>query len=147
MDKQPSRRSSLFLMELIIAILFFSLAATVCVRFFVKSYTLEQDSKNLNHAVTAATSVAEIFHHQEDFMSCLAEEYSLGSSSENCYTFYYDKSWNLCDAQSSVYTVILRAEEHIPFVTGDISVNKDEHTLYELSIKKYSGKEVSFIEN
>ena len=68
MNKQPTRRSSLFLMELIIAILFFSLAATVCVRFFVKSYTLEQESQKLNHAVNAATSVAEIFRNQEHIL-------------------------------------------------------------------------------
>ena len=83
MNKQPTRRSSLFLMELIIAILFFSLASTVCVRIFVKSHTLEQESIQLNHAVLAASSVAEIFRNQENPFEILEKQYPDGIKNEN----------------------------------------------------------------
>ena len=42
MQRKPAKRSSLFLLELIIAILFFCLASAVCVRFFVRSHVMEQ---------------------------------------------------------------------------------------------------------
>ncbi len=54
-------KSSLFLMEVIIALLFFSLASTVCIRLFVKSHTLSNETKNLNYAVTQSQNLAEAF--------------------------------------------------------------------------------------
>ena len=147
MNKQPTRRSSLFLMELIIAILFFSLAATVCVRFFVKSYTLEQESQKLNHAVNAATSVAEIFRNQEQPFSLLAEEYPYGEQAENAYYIYYDTNWSLCTSSNAVYSVLLQTAETDTFLIGDITVTDNDNTIYHLTIKKYIEKEVPFIEN
>lgn len=147
MNKQPTRRSSLFLMELIIAILFFSLAATVCVRFFVKSYTLEQESQKLNHAVNAATSVAEIFRNQEQPFSLLAEEYPYGEQAENAYYIYYDINWSLCTSSNAVYSVLLQTAETDTFLIGDITVTDNDNTIYHLTIKKYIEKEVPFIEN
>ncbi len=52
-------KASLFLMELIMSILFFSLSAAVCVQLFVKSHALSQQSLKLNYAVIASESLAE----------------------------------------------------------------------------------------
>ena len=57
--KSRARSSSLFLMELILAIFFFSAASAVCVQFFVKSHLLSRDSNALNHAVNICAGVAE----------------------------------------------------------------------------------------
>lgn len=54
-------KSSLFLMEVIIALLIFSLASTVCIRLFVKSHTLSTETKNLNYAITQSQNLAEAF--------------------------------------------------------------------------------------
>lgn len=54
-------KSGLFLMELIIALLFFALASTVCVRLFVKSATLSDDTLDLTYAVSQAQNLAEVF--------------------------------------------------------------------------------------
>ena len=147
MNQQPTRRSSLFLMELIIAILFFSLAATVCVRFFVKSYTLEQESQKLNHAVNAATSIAEIFRNQDHSFSLLAEEYPHGESKDPSYLIYYDNTWKLCNSANAAYTVVLQTTETDTFIIGDITVTDNENTIYHLTIKKYIEKEIPSIEN
>ena len=48
-------------MELIIALLFFSLAGTVCIRLFVKSATLSDDTVDLTYAVSQAQNLAEIY--------------------------------------------------------------------------------------
>ena len=56
-----SSKNSLFLMELILSILFFTLTAAVCLQLFVKAHVLSQDTINLNHAVTQAQNFAEIF--------------------------------------------------------------------------------------
>lgn len=49
-------------MELILSILFFSIAAAVCVKLFVTSHQLSDQSVNLNHAVAMAESIAEAFY-------------------------------------------------------------------------------------
>ena len=122
MNKQPSRRSSLFLMELIIAILFFSLASTVCVRIFVKSHTLEQESNRLNYAVSAASSVAEIFRNQENPFEILKKQYPYGIKNDNHYQFFYDKDWSLCNKEEAIYTVIADFTKDGSFESDDIQV-------------------------
>ncbi|MDD6190089.1 MAG: hypothetical protein PUB75_00665 [Firmicutes bacterium] len=71
--RNRARSSSLFLLELIIAILFFSIASAVCVQFFVKSHTMSQDSKNLNLAVNECSSIAEIVQTSDSSREALRE--------------------------------------------------------------------------
>lgn len=58
--RNRARSSSLFLMELIIAILFFTIFSAVCVQFFVKAHLMNKDSYALNHAVSECSGVAEV---------------------------------------------------------------------------------------
>ena len=54
-------RSSMFLVELIITILFFSLASVVCVRLFLYAHKISSDSQVQTEAVTLAQNAAESF--------------------------------------------------------------------------------------
>ena len=141
MNKQPARRSSLFLTELIIAILFYSLASTVCVRIFVKSNTLEHESIRLNHAVSAASSVAEIFRNQENPFEILEMQYPDGVKSDNHYQFFYAKDWSLCNKDEAVYTVIADFAKVSSFEIADIQVITSKQSIYDLSVKKYVTQE------
>lgn len=62
MNTRNSSKSGLFLMELLMGILFFSITASICVKLFVTSHQLSSDSVSLNHAVTMAQSIAETFY-------------------------------------------------------------------------------------
>ena len=141
MEQQPTKRSSIFLMELIIAILFFSLAATVCVRVFVKSHSLEQESIQLNHSISAATSVAEIFRSQEQPFLILEKVYPDGIKLDNTYQFFYDKNWSLCDKETASYTVSLKITFDHSYEIADIQVTAADKCIYDLSVKKYTGLE------
>ena len=143
MHIQPTRRSSLFLLELMIAILFFSLSAAVCVRFFVKSHTLETQSMDLNHAVTAATSAAEILRSAEDPYNRLLKLFPSGDLGEDTFQIYYDFDWNPCTASKAAYRLILKTEYTESFLTGSIQVYKNKTSLYTLTIEKYLTKEAS----
>lgn len=48
-------------MELIIALLFFSLASTVCIRLFVNAHSLSGQTVDMNYAVNYAQNMAEAF--------------------------------------------------------------------------------------
>lgn len=54
-----ARSSSLFLIELIIAILFFAVASSVCVQFFVRARLMSRESAQLTEAVSACSTASE----------------------------------------------------------------------------------------
>lgn len=62
MHTNSSSRSGLFLMELIISIMFFSLAGAVCVRLFVSSHIISKNSVELNHSLEWCQNIAEAFY-------------------------------------------------------------------------------------
>ena len=67
MRQQPVRRSSLFLLEFMIALFFFILTGTICIQIFVKAHTVSQAAENLNIAVHQTASYAEQFRAGVDF--------------------------------------------------------------------------------
>ena len=104
-------RSSLFLMELIIAILFFSLASAVCIRLFVKSHIISESTVNQNNAITYAQNMAEVWLSVEGDSAQLSEFFPEASASHvyhsdavpqndttsSCYQLIFDTDWNACD--------------------------------------------------
>lgn len=62
MKNNSTSKTGLFLMELMMAILFFCLAAAVCVQMFIKGHILSDRSVSLNHAVVYCESMAETFY-------------------------------------------------------------------------------------
>ena len=75
-----SSKSSLFLMEMIIAILFFSLASAVCIQLFVKSHLLGKTTTEENKALLMCQNFSEIY------LSILPEYY--GDSSEKLKEYF-----------------------------------------------------------
>ena len=139
MKARQTKHSSLFLMELLIAILFFILASAICVNFFVQSHLLEQDSINLNHATNAATSAAEIFLSEES--PSFEKFFCDGNNVKNGYLYFYDENWELCDSSQAKYTVFLQWREDDTIRTCHINVSSAEESLYALTVKKHVTKE------
>ncbi len=100
-------KASLFLMELIMSILFFSLAAALCVRLFVKSHVLSDSSVILNHAVVECESAAEYFYGNNGYV--LFEDQSQTPEKDYSISVSYDKDFNPISngEESSVYTMNL----------------------------------------
>lgn len=61
MFKKTSSRSGLFLLELIISILFFSMASAVCIRLFVQAHVMDRDNRNLTQSVKLCENFAEVY--------------------------------------------------------------------------------------
>lgn len=58
--RKRASASSLFLMELVVAILFFTLAASVCITIFVQAHIQSERAKALNHALNICADTAEL---------------------------------------------------------------------------------------
>ena len=60
MTHHNQQQSRLFLLEITLAILFFSLASAVCLRCFAKSHILSTQAAELNQAVSQSENIAEL---------------------------------------------------------------------------------------
>ncbi len=54
-------KSGLFLMEMIIVILFFSICAAICVNVFAKARVTSDSSRELNNAAIRSSNIAEVY--------------------------------------------------------------------------------------
>lgn len=126
MTGKPAKRSSLFLLELIITILFFSLASAVCIRFFVQSHTLSQDTEDLNMAVNHVSGCAELF---------LACDESFDRKEDT----YFDKNWTECDEPDAAYTLRSSVREEGIYQIGTFSVSRTDGDacIYSIDVKRY----------
>ena len=60
MERKNASRSGMLLLELMMAILIFSLSAAVCIQVFVKAHDLSARAEDLSQAVNSCGSAAEI---------------------------------------------------------------------------------------
>lgn len=139
MKRISNNRSSLFLMELIIAILFFSLGSAVCVQAFVQAQLTTRSAQQLSFASSAVSSAASVMKYTdgsfEAVQSCFPSAEENGSVSD--YAIYYDDAFQTCSRQEAVYTLYIQSESarnmantHIWFATS-----RDGETLYELQLR------------
>lgn len=155
--KNRPRSSSLFLMELILAILFFSIASAVCVQFFVRSHLLSRDSNALNHAANECSSVAEVLDTAETVADCISllnrlypdgtyPNDSLDSeSSEAGIMIYYDKNFLPCEAESSMYTLSLNIHHSGQMIIADMEFcNKDSNELFALQTEHHIARRTGY---
>lgn len=134
-----ARKTGLFLMELIIAILFFSLAATICIQLFVKSHMISERSIALNHSILLAQNTTEIFYATNGDPEKMASLLGCGESSgtaaiadsDNASTltlFYTDKFDCLdpAEAASAVFqqTILLYADSDPALITCHIVISE-----------------------
>lgn len=122
MRHKTNTRSSLFLMELIIAILFFSLASAVCLRMFAKSHQLSTDASARNKAVNQTVNVAELIRYDlQNDTRTLSDTYpeadilySVVSNAADVYNgsvIYFNKSWESCSAELAEYKLVIQAQD------------------------------------
>ncbi len=148
--RNRAKSSSLFLLELILAILFFSLASAVCVQFFVKSHILGKDARSLDHAVNECSGIAEIVNTSggtDEALDVITEVYSdatVEAYEENgdipaiSIRIYYNKGFTLCTESEGVYTLQTELWEQGRMLTAGISMmGAEEDPIYELTVKHY----------
>ena len=112
MKRTPAKRSSLFLLELIIAILFFSLTSAVCVQFFARAHQISRQTQELNAALEKVSGCTEIFLAGGDFTDIFGDRISCTRQPDGSadYTLCYDSSWQLCTHADAAYTLQIRIQ-------------------------------------
>lgn len=123
MKVRESSKSSLFLLELMISIVFFALAAAGCVQVFAKAHMLSQEAGRLDMAVSVAQS--------------LVEECSGSRMEDN--QRYYDELGNVCGKEDGVYLAEILQTEQAGMNQIHITVMdmETQDTLYTLQTASY----------
>ena len=100
MNKQSSR-SSLFLIELVLSIFFFIVAAAICLQLFISTYFLNLETIETNHSLLWSQNLAEPFLGSMGDYSVVEDIYSdkncirdLSFASDRHILLCFDKEWN-----------------------------------------------------
>lgn len=140
-------KSSLFLMELIVSILFFSLASAICIQLFVRSHSISAETINLNNAITQAQNLAECWyaaggdlHTMQDTMSC-----SRLSDNGDALTLYFDTDWQLLSSDpvgedTGYYarlTTLIDTDAHLLSAEISVCANSSGKVVYSLSLSQH----------
>lgn len=103
-------KAPLLLMEQMVMLLVFALAAALCLQAFVKSDGLSGDSEARDRAVTLCQEAAEVIRHSNGDMAGAAEvlqvPYPYGGEGSPL-EIHYNEDWTLCDDRE--YAFCLKA--------------------------------------
>ena len=146
-----SSRSGLFLMELIVSILFFSLAGAICVKLFVGSHLLSQKSVELNQSLEWCQNTAEIFYGcqgDETAMNEILQGDLSSGEKESTITVYLDQDFQpVSQADASSYVLYASITKSSPLLSCSVSVWKGDaafsasSSIYDLTVTLYPQKE------
>lgn len=130
MGRANLSKSNLFLLELIIVILFFSVCTAVCVGLFVQARQISQNSTALSDAVLLAQSAAECF--KADSLESLPLQDGKA---------YFDKDTAPCGQDAAVYILELTENMDSDIATADICVTFGGEQIFELTTARAVGGE------
>lgn len=150
MLKRMSSRSGLFLLELVISILFFSLASAVCIQLFVQAHLMDRDNKNLTHAVQVCDNFAEVYTSLQGDITLLPSVYpnaEIIQTEDGVQTLllYFDEEGDISTAYRAECVVAVAFFEEIKdagtMYTAYLRVfpkkDNQETLLYELPVSVY----------
>lgn len=107
-------KAALFLMELLIVLLFFSIACGVCLQLFAYAHLTNKNSKSLSDANAIFTNVAEKFYSSDDYSDI--EQTSI----------YYDYHLQKCTKEYASFIVSISTSSNENITTCHISISDTE---------------------
>lgn len=152
--QRHNNTSSLFLLELILAVLFFSVASALCIQIFTKAHLMSQDARDLNFAVNEVSSMAEQISagtlHPDTAASSDDTAASSGDTASDPSTqmsddalqdaaAYYDSSYASCKKADAVYVLTVHYEPEDTLLKAHISMDTvaDNRNIYTLDVTKH----------
>ena len=139
--KRRNAGTSLFLMEMIIIVLFFSVASATCVQAFVNSHLLDIHTKELNHAVIIAQGFVDVMRGTDGELECLLLANPEAVKNDAGLDAWYDKDFSPCGQQEAAYCaeVVLKPDGRLNAITVTVKELEDNTEIYTLNATKYIG--------
>lgn len=137
-------RPAIFLFEVMVTILIFSLCAAICASVFVKAHSFSTRSEDLTMAVVKAQSAAETFKAgAED-----AKQQTLNR--DGVYTEYFDEDWERISGDDAevkaafgIYMTMYQGRA-LPVKSCKVEVRRlsedgEDVSLLEFQVRRYTG--------
>jgi|GEM_PF-2682894 len=140
MKNKYTNRSNLLLLEIIIALLFFSVSSGVCIQIFIKSHTISDNSKTLDFAVTQSASLGEILTEGGDAYTAMSMYYQTPEIQDGSYLFYFDENYKICKMEDYCYRIVVKPEtdkDGLPAYTITTNHQQSLSPLYVLTVISY----------
>lgn len=145
-----SSKSSLFLIELIISILFFSLASAACIQLFVKAHLLDEKTQEYNQIVMWSQNLSELWYASDGELLPICNRLLTDNPTENAgiqltdndnkLALYMNKDFDLCNPLDDTVTY------RIELCSG----SKDKSELLEIACVNFfkdTGDETTLLYN
>lgn len=136
MEKSKSR---LFLIEMIVIILFFSIAAAVCINMFTQAKIVSGKSTELTMALLSAQQAAETFKSSGGDKEATGQRLGAQIEGENLIVTY-NSDWEQTDTQPA-YTMRIACSQDGGLKTADILIQGGQEEIYRVQTAVY-GDEV-----
>lgn len=107
-------RSSFFLMELILSVFLFAVAAAACSALFVQTHLRGKNSKELLFSLTESQNLLSEIHRSDAVSASELQEDIAASmnipaeSSPGCLNYYYSKDFSACSKEDAAYLLQIR---------------------------------------
>lgn len=140
MNRYRHSKSGLFLMELLINILFFSILITFCMQIFAKAHRLSNDTQKLHQAVTICSSIAQICQSTDSSTAeeLLLSQYPDAAKGHNCTIIFFDNNFIPCSRDNSLYTASVSLNDEISEQSQVIFTESNSaDSIYTLSFCTY----------
>ena len=140
MKKYRHSKSSLFLLEIMLNILFFTVLVTICLQLFFKAHHLSTDTAILHKTATTCNSIAEVYQSAGNGEEMILNIYPKSIILNNTIILYFDRNFTACAEFESAYRAVLSKDAntqllHISFLRKD-----ETEAIYQLDVSSYLSK-------
>lgn len=121
-------KAALFLMELLIVLLFFSITGAVCLQLFSDAHITNKISQNISNANILLSNTAEAFYIRDEAGLC-----------EQTDTMYYSYNLNPCDENDAKYLIVCELTLENNYWNNHITITDADNTevLIEQTLTRY----------
>ena len=129
MKTNKRSKSSLFLMELIIVLMFFALSAAICMKVFSSAKVKTELSRDMTNASFAAESIAEAWKADKLDGTDFTSIYPDATEHDGVITVFYDKDWTLEEKYQGAYHATIEEHADKYFIQAHVAVYDDSGAL------------------
>lgn len=139
--KHTHSKNSLFLMEILLNILLFSVFLVVSLQFFSRTHALTQETRQLHQAVTSCTNVASIFESGDGSTADILMLYPYSVNLDDKVIVYLDKNFNDCKKGQAQYYITAQLSDKSNKQFSELIIRCstiDRKLIYELNAYHYN---------
>lgn len=101
------RKSSLFLLEILLNILLFCILSVSSLQFFMKALQLTEQTTTLQEAVFACNNVSAIYKNNDGSLDSLLDAYPYAIRTNRQVLIFFDKEYQECTHESAEYYILI----------------------------------------